>query len=61
MTLRMQGIPFLDTEPDSSSNSRTLRTTQAYRRENGEWRLILGHASIVSPEDEARERALRAG
>jgi ketosteroid isomerase-like protein len=46
---------------EGQPNSRTLRTTQAYRRENGEWRLILRHASIVSPEDEARERALRAG
>jgi ketosteroid isomerase-like protein len=37
---------------------RTLRTTHAYRRENGEWRLILRHANLVTPEDEDRERAL---
>lgn len=42
-------------------DSRTLRTTQAYHRENGEWKLILRHANTVSPEDEARERALHAG
>jgi ketosteroid isomerase-like protein len=40
--------------------SRTLRTTQAYRRENGEWRLILRHANTITPEDEDRERALQA-
>ena len=46
----------VEREPDN----RTLRTTQAYRRENNEWRLILRHANTVSPEDETRERALRA-
>jgi hypothetical protein len=45
---------------DPTPGSRTLRTTQAYRRENGDWRLILRHANTVSPDDEARERALRA-
>lgn len=41
--------------------SRTLRTTQAYWRENGQWRLILRHANAVTAEDEAQERALAAG
>ncbi len=40
--------------------SRTLRTTQAYRREHDEWRLILPHANLVSPEDDDREAALAA-
>lgn len=40
-------------------DSRTLRTTQAYRRENGDWRLVLRHANTVTAEDEARELALR--
>jgi ketosteroid isomerase-like protein len=44
-----------DGEPDS----RTLRTTQAYRRENGDWRLILRHANTVTSEDEAREQTLQ--
>ena len=43
---------------DGQPGSRTLRTTQAYRHENGEWRLILRHANLVSSEDEARERTL---
>jgi ketosteroid isomerase-like protein len=38
--------------------SRTLRTTQAYRREDGRWRLILRHANTVTAEDEAHEQAL---
>lgn len=50
MTRKVEGEP----------GSRTLRTTQAYRRENGEWRLILRHANLVSPEDDAREQALVA-
>jgi ketosteroid isomerase-like protein len=43
---------------DGEPASRTLRTTQAYRYENGQWRLILRHANLVSPEDEAREHTL---
>jgi ketosteroid isomerase-like protein len=43
---------------EEEPSRRTLRTTQAYRRENGEWKLILRHANTVTPEDEARERAL---
>jgi ketosteroid isomerase-like protein len=46
---------------DGTPSSRTLRTTQAYRRQKGEWRLILRHANTVSADDEARERALGAG
>jgi ketosteroid isomerase-like protein len=38
--------------------TRTLRTTQAYRREGGRWRWILRHANTVTAEDEAHERAL---
>jgi len=40
-------------------DSRTLRATQAYRRENGDWRLILRHANTVTSEDEAREQTLQ--
>ena len=47
----------LERDPDS----RTLRTTQAYRRENGNWRLVLRHANTVTAEDEAREDAFREG
>ena len=50
MTRNVEGQP----------GSRTLRTSQAYRRENGKWRLILRHANPVTPEDDARERALLA-
>jgi ketosteroid isomerase-like protein len=45
-------------EVDGAATSRTLRATQAYRREGGCWRLFLRHANQVSPEDESRERAL---
>ena len=31
---------------------RTLRCTQAYRRENGEWRVILRHADELADKDE---------
>jgi ketosteroid isomerase-like protein len=43
---------------DDGPPSRTLRTTQAYRRENGRWRLILRHANTVTAQDEANEKAL---
>ncbi len=43
---------------EGGPGSRTLRTTQAYRRENDQWRLILRHANLVSPEDETREHTL---
>ena len=46
---------------DGQPDSRTLRTTQAYRRKNGDWQLILRHANTVSPDDEARERTLGTG
>jgi SnoaL-like domain len=45
---------------DEEPHSRTLRTTQAYRREDGEWRLILRHANPVTPADASRECALAA-
>jgi ketosteroid isomerase-like protein len=51
MTRQVEGQP----------DSRTLRTTQAYRREHGEWRLVLRHANQITSEDEDRERALQAG
>jgi hypothetical protein len=38
--------------------SRTLRVTHVYRREQGQWRLLLRHANPVSPEDEATEQSL---
>ena len=31
---------------------RTLRCTQAYRRENGEWKVILRHADELPEKDE---------
>ena len=37
---------------------RTLRCTQAYRREGGEWRLFLRHANTMTHEDEEHEREL---
>jgi ketosteroid isomerase-like protein len=52
-------LEHMTREADGESDSRTLRTTQAYRRENGAWRLILRHANSVTPEDDARELALR--
>ncbi|HUA48540.1 MAG TPA: nuclear transport factor 2 family protein [Solirubrobacteraceae bacterium] len=53
-------LEHMTREVDGKPDARTLRTTQAYRRENGEWRLILRHANPVGPDDEARERALLA-
>ena len=43
---------------DGEPEARTLRATQAYRREGGEWRLILRHANTVTAEDERRERSI---
>ena len=31
---------------------RTLRCTQAYRRENGEWKIVLRHADELPSKDE---------
>jgi ketosteroid isomerase-like protein len=53
-------LEHMTRKAEEEPSNRTLRTTQAYRRENGEWRLILRHANTVTPEDEARERALLA-
>jgi ketosteroid isomerase-like protein len=44
--------------PGGDPAARTLRTTQAYRREDGRWRLILRHANAITPADETREHAL---
>lgn len=52
-------LEHMTREVDGQPDSRTLRTTQAYRRENGDWRLILRHANTVTPDDEAQELALR--
>jgi len=54
-------LEHMSRDVEGEAGSRTLRTTQAYRRENGEWRLILRHANTISPDDEARERALGPG
>lgn len=40
---------------DEEPRARTLRATQAYRRDDGEWRLIHRHANLVSTDDEHRE------
>jgi ketosteroid isomerase-like protein len=53
-------LEHMTREVEGESASRTLRTTQAYRRENREWTLILRHANLLSPDDEARERELQA-
>ena len=53
-------LEHMTREADGQPAARTLRTTQAYRRENGEWRLILRHANLVTPDDDDRERALLA-
>ncbi len=34
------------------SQPRTLRCTQAYRRENGEWKVVLRHADELPRKDE---------
>ncbi len=36
------------------TQSRTLRCTQAYRRENGEWKVVLRHADELPDKDEER-------
>lgn len=53
-------LEHMTREVEGRPDSRTLRTTHAYRRESGEWRLILRHANPITPEDETRERALQA-
>jgi hypothetical protein len=50
--------PSARVTPISEKDARTLRVTHAYRRERGEWRLILRHANQVTPEDEDREHAI---
>jgi len=40
---------------------RTLRVTHAYRQENGNWRLVMRHANLVTAEDQAREREILGG
>jgi hypothetical protein len=45
-------------EVNGEMDARALRVTHAYRRERGEWRLILRHANQVTPDDEKRERAI---
>ena len=54
-------LEHMTREVDGEPDGRTLRTTQAYRRENGDWRLFLRHANPVTSEDEAREDAFREG
>jgi ketosteroid isomerase-like protein len=44
---------------EQEPHTRTLRATQAYRRDGGQWRLIHRHANLVTTEDERRELALR--
>jgi SnoaL-like domain len=51
-------LEYMTRNIEREPGSRTLRTTQAYRRENGEWKLILRHANTLSPEDEASEGTL---
>jgi ketosteroid isomerase-like protein len=48
-------------DTDEEPRNRTLRTTQAYRRDGGEWRLIHRHANLVTTEDERREVGLIEG
>ena len=54
-------LKHMTREVEGESPSRTPPTTRAFRRENGEWRLILRHANLLSPDDESRERELQAG
>ena len=52
------GLEHMSRGVDGEASTRTLRTTQAYRLEDGRWRLILRHANTVTADDEERERAL---
>ena len=42
-------LEHMTREVEGESASPTLRTTQASRGENGEWRLILRHANVLQP------------
>lgn len=55
------GLEHMSREVDGETQSRTLRTTQAYRLEDGKWRLVLRHANTVTADDEERERSLLRG
>jgi ketosteroid isomerase-like protein len=46
------------TRPNEEPKERTLRVTQIYRREQGEWRVILRHANVVTADDERNEELL---
>jgi ketosteroid isomerase-like protein len=43
---------------NGATERRALRTTHAYRREQGRWRLVLRHANLLTQEDEERERTI---
>ncbi|HTX09132.1 MAG TPA: DUF4440 domain-containing protein [Solirubrobacteraceae bacterium] len=51
-------LEYMTREEGGEPSARTLRTTQAYRREAGEWRLFLRHANTVTDDDEEHERQL---
>jgi len=52
-------LEHMTRQVDGAPDARTLRATQVYRRENGEWRLILRHANPITDEDRAIERTLQ--
>jgi ketosteroid isomerase-like protein len=41
---------------NGQASPRTLRATQAYRREDGQWRVILRHADELAQKDESEGR-----
>lgn len=52
------GLEHMTRAVVGESNERTLRTTQVYRFEAGQWRLILRHANLVTAQDESLEQSL---
>jgi ketosteroid isomerase-like protein len=56
------GLEHISTSVDGEPRSFTLRATQVYRREDGEWRVAHRHADTVNPvADEPLGAALTRG
>ena len=45
-------LEYMTRHAGDQPQPRTLRRTQAYRRENGEWKVILRHADELPGKDE---------
>lgn len=54
-------VEHMTRQLNGQAYARTLRATQAYRREDGQWTLILRHADELSQKDESQGRQPQGG